>query len=271
MAPLVNEHASILQNRPVGPGLHLLQLHMPVIARQVQPGQFVHMRIPGREGHILRRPFSIYDSDPEAGTCEILYQAVGSLTSYLPSLQEGEVEAIGPVGRTWSALERFREGSATRALLVGGGVGAAPLHLLARRLSEAGLPFDAVLGAQTRDALVCLPRYERLCAAAPACSTDDGSFGFAGFCTPLVEERLAKGCTADGNPYDYVAVCGPEPLMRIVCGQAEAAGAYCELSLEKRMACGVGACLSCVVETVHGKKRSCVDGPIFDSREVVWA
>lgn len=271
MAPLVNEHASILQNRPVGPGLHLLELSMPTIARAVQPGQFVHMRIPGREGHILRRPFSIYDCDREAGTCEILYQAVGSLTDYLPTLREGSVEAIGPVGRPWSASERFRKGDASRALLVGGGVGAAPLHLLARSLADAAMAFDVVLGAQTRDALVCLPRYEQLCPAGTACSTDDGSFGRAGFCTALVEERLAEGCTADGKPYDYVAVCGPEPLMRIVSAMAAGAGAYCELSLEKRMACGVGACLSCVVETVEGRKRSCVDGPIFDSREVVWS
>lgn len=271
MAPLANEQASILQNRPVGPGLHLLELSMPAIAQAVLPGQFIHMRIPGREGHILRRPFSIYDRDLAAGTCEILYQCVGSLTDYLPSVQEGTVEAIGPVGRPWSALERFRKGEASRALLVGGGVGAAPLHLLAKSMADAAMAFDVVLGAQTRDALVCLPRYEQLCPAGTVCSTDDGSFGHAGFCTALVEERLAEGCTADGGPYDYVAVCGPEPLMRIVSDLAARAGVYCELSLEKRMACGIGACLSCVVDTVDGKKRSCVDGPVFDSREVVWS
>ena len=75
---------------------------------------------------------------------------------------------------------------------------------------------------------------------------------------------------AEGAPYDYVACCGPEPLMKIVAGMAAEAGVPCEVSLEKRMACGVGACLSCVVDTVDGKKRACVDGPVFDARKVVW-
>ena len=82
-------------------------------------------------------------------------------------------------------------------------------------------------------------------------------------------EALAEAANA-GEPYDYLAVCGPEPLMKIVAGMAAEACVPCEVSLEKRMACGVGACLSCVVDTVDGKKRACVDGPVFDARKVVW-
>lgn len=270
MPQLVNERTRIVSNDAVGPNLHVLVLEAPEIAGRVEPGQFVHLKIPGRGQNVLRRPFSVYARDLDAGTFDILYQEVGSLTSYLPELQEGCIEAIGPVGDTWSAPRRFEEGTCSRVLLVGGGVGSAPLFMLAERLKQAGCALDVVLGAQTRAAHVALERYDTLLGVEPFCSTDDGSYGRPGFCTSLVEERLQQGAAADGAPYDYIAVCGPEPLMKIVAGMALEAGVYCEVSLEKRMACGIGACLSCVVDTKQGKKRSCVDGPIFDAGEVVW-
>lgn len=264
MAQLVNERARVVLNEQVGPRLHVMTLESPDIAQALQPGQFIHMKVPGRQEHVLRRPFSVYARSLEAGTIDILYQEVGSLTAYLPSVAVGEVaETIGPIGNTWSA-------DCSRALLVGGGVGAAPLFLLAETLKQRGIPFDVVLGAQTKAALVARERYSDLLEDEPCCATDDGTYGRAGFCTSLVEERLAEGCRADGQPYDFMAVCGPEPLMKIVANMGAAAGARTQVSLEKRMACGIGACLSCVVDTLAGKKRSCVDGPIFDAQEVVW-
>ena len=263
MAQLVNECARILSNEEVGPRLHIMVLEAPAIAASILPGQFVHMKLPDLEAHILRRPFSVYARDAMSGTLEILYQEVGSVTRLMPDMQAGEAELIGPVGNTWNA-------ECERALLVGGGVGAAPLFMLAEALCAQGTPFDVVLGAQTVDALVARERYADLLGCEPCCATDDGSYGRAGFCTSLVEERLANGCTADGQPYDFLAVCGPEPLMRIVADMGASAGVRTQVSMEKRMACGVGACLSCVVDTVHGKRRSCVDGPIFEAEEVVW-
>ncbi len=201
---------------------------------------------------------------------DILYQEVGSLTSFMPTLKEGSIDVMGPLGKTWGGPSRFEDEQATQGLLVGGGVGAAPLYLMARKLTEMGAPFDMVLGAQTLDALVCRQQYAALMEREPLCTTDDGSFGRAGFCTKPVEELLDQGSPHTGKPYDYVAVCGPEPLMKIVSNLALERSIYCEVSLEKRMACGIGACLSCVVETTEGKQRSCVDGPIFDAAKVVW-
>ena len=263
MAQLVNECARILSNEEVGPRLHIMVLQAPAIAASILPGQFVHMKLPDLEAHILRRPFSVYARDAMSGTLEILYQEVGSVTRLMPDMQAGEAELIGPVGNTWST-------DFTHALLVGGGVGAAPLFMLTELLVKVGCHLDVVLGAQTEKALVCRDRYGQLLGKEPWCATDDGTYGRAGFCTSLVEERLRDGCSDDGRPYDYVAVCGPEPLMRIVSGMALDAGIRCEVSMEKRMACGVGACLSCVVDTVDGKRRSCVDGPVFDACKVVW-
>ena len=270
MAQLVNEHARIVSNEAVGPRLNLMVLEAPVIAEGLLPGQFVHMKLPGLESHVLRRPFSVYAKDACTGMIEILYQEVGSVTGKMPAIASGECELIGPVGNTWSGVSLYEAGRCPHALLVGGGVGAAPLYLLAESLVKAGCAVDVVLGAQTRDALVTRERYGHLLGEEPSCATDDGSYGTSGFCTVLVEERLNAGSSKDGEPYDYLAVCGPEPLMKIVAGMAAGAGVPCEVSMEKRMACGVGACLSCVVDTVDGKKRSCVDGPIFDARKVVW-
>lgn len=270
MPALINEIARIKSNEPVGPRLHVMILDAPRIATSICPGQFVHMKVPGAPDHILRRPFSVYARDAEAGIVEILYQEVGTLTRYMPQLESGSAELIGPIGNTWTAPERFKSGVCKHALLVGGGVGAAPLFMLAETLVQAGCPCDVVLGAQTIDALVARERYARLLGEEPCCATDDGSYGRAGFCTSLVEERLQQGSIADGQPYDYLAVCGPEPLMKIVAGMGASAGVYTEVSMEKRMACGIGACLSCVVDTKGGKRRSCVDGPVFDATELIW-
>ena len=274
---LVNEKARILSNECVGPLLYVMVLESPEIAAAVEPGQFVHMLVPGMGEHILRRPFSVYAADAMHGTVDILYQVVGYGSDHMTTLTSDgpfadQVEMIGPVGHGWQA-----PAGAKRALLVGGGVGAAPLFMLAESLVANGVSLDVVLGAQTEAALTCRNRYEQLlmnakgdCAeAGPRCATDDGSYGRSGFCTSLVEEAL-DAAKQTGEPYDYLAVCGPEPLMKIVARMGDEAGVPTEISMEKRMACGIGACLSCVVDTVDGKKRACVDGPVFKSNEVMW-
>ena len=270
MTRLVDETALIISNKTVGPRLHVMVLKSPTIAATVEPGQFVHLKVAGHSEHILRRPFSVYSRDEKSGTIEILYQEVGSLTQEMPNLKDCMVQLIGPVGHGWSGPRLHGEGSCEHALLVGGGVGAAPLFLLAQELISAGCRTDIVLGAQTYEALVARTKYEELLGYEPFCATDDGSYGRAGFCTSLVQERLEQGCSLDGACYDYLAVCGPEPLMRIVANMGSQADVYTEVSMEKRMACGIGACLSCVVDTLDGKKRSCVDGPVFDAAKVMW-
>ena len=257
---LVNEKARVVSNAQAGPRLWVMTLEAPAIARAIEPGQFVHMRVPGMEGHILRRPFSVYARDAQAATIDVLYQVVGFGSDHMTTLASGvEPELIGPVGHGWQVPEGAR-----RVLLVAGGVGAAPLFMLAERLVADGADVEVVLGAQTADALVTRDRYAALLGREPRISTDDGSAGFHGFCTAIAKDLLAEG------GWDLVCACGPEPVMKITAGLAAEAGVPCEVSLERRMACGVGACLSCVVDTVAGKRRACVDGPVFPAEEVVW-
>lgn len=248
-----------------------MSIEAPSIAQRVRPGQFVHLQIPGMADHILRRPFSVYDADLERGTVDILYRTVGFGSTRMTELTAGErVSLIGPIGHGWTLPE-----GAKRILLVGGGLGAAPLYLLCREALAAGVDVEVVLGATTERLHVCRERYATLLGREPLCSTDDGSYGYPGFATKPVE-ALLLGAECEGGPalsgerFDAVAVCGPAPLMRAVASTAHRADVRCEVSLERNMACGIGACLSCVVDTTEGKRRACVDGPVFDARKVVW-
>lgn len=255
---LALEDAVIVANEQIAPQVHVVTLSAPRCARLCLPGQFVHIMVPGDATELLRLPFSVYRSLPEEGTIALMYQTIGRGTQRLSMLLPGTpTDLIGPIGGCWDPPE-----GCSRALLVSGGLGAAPLVMLAEQLADRGVGIDICMGAPTSSRLVAredLARCGELHIA-----TDDGSEGSEGFCTQVSELLLQD------NDYDYLATCGPYPMERIVARQAEAYEVYCEVSLETLMACGVGACLSCVVDTVEGKRRVCVDGPIFDAGKVVW-
>lgn len=257
---LVDEKATVLQNKNVGPQLYVLELASPRIAPLVQPGQFVHVRLDGFGEHILRRPFSIFDTNPDKGTMTILYQVVGAGTQFMATVQPGHrFDTIGSIGRGWDI-----PAAGQRVLIVGGGVGAAPLFMLSKQAKAAGAAVDVVLGASTRKALVTYERYHAIHGDRLFCATDDGTFGWSGFCTQPVEKLLGE------HAYTMVYTCGPKPLMHAIAQAAARANVSCQVSMEKRMACGVGACLSCVVETTDGRRRACVDGPVFNAEKVIW-
>lgn len=256
---LIDIEALVLTNEQVSPRQYLIILDAPALAAAVQPGQFVHMLIPDMPQRILRRPFSVYVADPAKGTLSILYQVIGAGTEHLSGIQAGALcSLIGPIGRGWNPP------AGAHPLLVGGGLGAAPLYMLAEAFSRNNTPATVVLGARDASELVCYEAFKALESISVIPATDDGSFGFNGFCTIPAGEQLATGA------YDYLAACGPEPVLKIVAGIAAEAQVPCEVSLERRMACGVGACLSCVVDTTAGKQRCCVDGPVFNAAKVVW-
>ena len=254
-------------------GIFELALDSPRIAAATRPGQFVHVRVTGPSVQFLRMPFAVCDvgrgsdagcaSDGAPQTIELCVQVVGAGTAQLSELEEGDyLDVMGPIGTGWSV-----PAGTARALLVGGGVGTPALNLLARALADAGILADAVIGAQTAQKLCLVERISEILAPVGGTlhiTTDDGTAGTHGFVTAVTGDLVASGA------YDYVAVCGPEPMMRSVAVSVVDAGITCQVSAERLMACGVGACLSCVIETTSGKRRCCVDGPVFDAREVVW-
>ena len=251
------ERVEVVRNERVAEGVGLLVLGAPRIAATVRPGQFIHLRVSVGADFLLRRPFSVHRV--AGGSIEILYQVLGRGTRALSERVSGDVmDAIGPLGRGW----RVPEGAA-HALLVAGGLGAAPLGMLAECLAERGVAVSVAQGAPTAERLVAHELFEHV-ARRVEVATDDGSAGERGLVTAASLRLLG-----DDTP-DVVYSCGPEAMSRAVAAQALSAGVPCQVSLERLMACGVGACLSCVVTTTDGRKRACVDGPVFDATEVCW-
>lgn len=252
------ERAVVVANDRVAPGVGLIRLRAPRCAADVLPGQFVHLRVGSGSSTILRRPFSVHRAFGDE--IEILYQVLGAGTLMLAEKAAGDesMDLVGPLGHGWDVVD-----GASHALIVTGGLGAAPLGMLAEQLAERGTAVVVAMGAPTSERLVARSSYERV-ARRVEVATDDGSAGERGFVTAVTQRLL------DTETFDVVYVCGPEVMQRIVAAQAAAAGVRCQVSLERLMACGIGACLSCVVSTREGLKRACVDGPVFDAEEVAW-
>lgn len=251
------EPVVVVTNEGVAAGVCRIVLDAPRTAATVEPGQFVHLRIAKNADFILRRPFSVHRA--RGGRVEILYQVVGRGTRALEDARPGDVmDVIGPLGHGW----RIPEGIAT-ALVVAGGLGAAPMGMLVERLAERGVHVSLAQGAPSAGKLLAREHFESLCRRA-AVATDDGSAGTCGFVTALSAEILER------ERPDMVYVCGPEAMQRIVAEQCDSAGVACQVSLERLMGCGIGACLSCVVTTCGGLRRACVDGPVFDAGDIVW-
>jgi dihydroorotate dehydrogenase electron transfer subunit len=250
------ERVTVLANERVARGVGALRLSAAGIASRVRPGQFIHLRIAAGADFILRRPFAVHRREGDA--IELLYQTVGRGTHELESRRAGEVmDAIGPLGHGWEV------GDVSSALLVAGGLGAAPLGMLAEDLARRGVAVTVALGAPSAERLLARSLFESV-ARRVEIATEDGSAGERGLVTALTARRLAE------ETPDVVCACGPEAMSRAVAAQAHEARVPCLVSLERLMACGIGACLSCAVSTTHGSKRACRRGPVFDAEEVLW-
>ncbi|MBR5724679.1 MAG: dihydroorotate dehydrogenase electron transfer subunit [Bacteroidales bacterium] len=215
----------------------------------VRSGQFVDIALPGR---FLRRPISVSDVLPDGVV--LYYKVVGEGTRDLAAMTPGQsLELLLPLGSGFHP-----EKCTADALLIGGGLGAAPLYLLARELLAQGKRATAVLGFNKADE-ICLKEEFRALGVPVLISTLDGSVGTKGFVTDTI--------AAAWPVFDRFYTCGPLPMMKAVCESLAAPG---EVSLEERMGCGAGFCYGCTVITRAGARRVCADGPVFDKEEVLW-
>ena len=220
------------------------------------PGQFVNIRISEMTDPLLRRPFSIHSH--ENGIIEIVFRVVGKGTKVLRELERPEaVDVIGPFGRGFSTIKNGR------ALLIGGGVGNAPLYYLAKKLKDLGNRIVYLYGAKTKD-LVFLKEKFQSAADEVILATDDGSMGKKGMITEYASELL------NNSNFDYIYTCGPDVMQRTVVEFMKGKTSPVEVSLEKYFGCGFGVCYGCTIETEAGLKRTCVDGPVFDGRIIRW-
>lgn len=253
----VVERVRVLSNERIAEGVGSIVLAAPQVARAIEPGQFVHLRIAEGAAFILRRPFSVHRAAD--GRLQVLYQVLGVGTRALSLLgRDATMDLIGPLGNGWRVPAEVRH-----ALVVCGGLGAAPMGMLVERLAARGIAVSVAQGAPCAERLVA-SAFFRSQARRYGAATDDGSAGTHGLVT-LVSARML----AEDRP-DVAYVCGPEAMERAVAAQTASAGIACQVSLERLMACGVGACLSCVVMTRGGQRRTCVDGPVFDAADLCW-
>lgn len=234
------------------PGIYDFVVEAPEIAAQATVGQFLHITCGG--GTLLRRPISICDTGDKF--VRFCFQVKGEGTRLLAEREPGDlIDIMGPLGHG------FTVEADKKAVVIGGGIGVFPLLQLARETEGA-----VFLGFRNKDMVVCEDDFLEAHNNVTIC-TDDGSYGYNGYAIAAMGEYLLE------NDADVIYCCGPTPMLKAVKQIAEHRNIPCQLSLEERMGCGIGACLTCVCETKDegmGKmKQVCTCGPVFDSKEVV--
>lgn len=223
----------------------------------MMPGQFAQLRVDGSKDTYLRRPISIHDLDVSHNEISFLIQLVGDGTKALSRLEAGDnLNALLPLGNGFS----MPCSPQSRHLLVGGGVGTAPLLYLGREMLKMGARPSFLLGARSASYLLRVDEFEAL--GDVYVTTEDGTRGEKGFVT--------QHSILEKEHFDRISVCGPSPMMKAVARYAKQKGIPCEVSLENMMACGLGACLCCVEKTVKGNVCVCTEGPVFDVNELNW-
>ena len=234
----------------------LLRLRSERPLPEIPPGQFVQVRVDGSPNTYLRRPISIHDVDFQQNEITFLVQQVGEGTRHLAAVEKDDiVNMVLPLGNGFNLPEKGE-----KCLLVGGGIGMAPLYYFAKVLNEKGIRPTLLLGGKSESDLLRLTDYQQL--GDTFVSTEDGSLGEKGFVT--MHSLWQK------QSFDKIYVCGPKPMMKAVVKLAAEKNIWCEVSLENLMACGLGACLCCVEDTIDGHVCVCKEGPVFNTRRLKW-
>jgi len=262
---VADRECRLLERESLGGAYALLTFEHKEIA-QAQAGQFAMIQPLSGADLILRRPFSIMDTEPRNGRFTIFLKAVGPGSAAVFQLGEGEkARVLGPLGHGFTP-----PASAERVYLVGGGYGVAPFALFSRALNEAGIDFHLFYGGRHARELPLVGELERR-GIKITLSTDDGTRGEKGRVTAPLLDALAS---EQGRARLYA--CGPEAMMRAVADIAAGRNLSCEVSLDPWMGCGVGTCLGCVVKIQEAGELSwrhrpaCTEGPVFDSKRVIW-
>lgn len=251
------EDLKILKNESLSSDSFLMELETKKSDLEAfVPGQFIEIKANQRGGAaFLRRPFSIHDVSEEKSSFSILVKQVGKGTFELSEKEEGEmVSGVFPLGNGFSVKDE------KNVLLVGGGIGIAPLLFLAKWLKKQGITSTFLLGGRSKTDIIRLDAFKEI--GKVEVTTEDGSLGEKGYVT---NHSILNNCT-----FDKIYTCGPNPMMAAVSAFAIENNINCEVSLENTMACGIGACLCCVAHTHSGNKCSCTEGPVFDAKEIKW-
>ncbi|MFW5982018.1 MAG: dihydroorotate dehydrogenase electron transfer subunit [Halanaerobiaceae bacterium] len=250
----------ILENKTVAEDYFLLKLHAPELLTSTKPGQFLNLRLNQSESFdpLLRRPLSIHDLDQEAESIDLLYRIVGRGTKLLSTYQKDmELDVLGPLGSGFTTDFKDKE-----IMIIGGGMGIAPLLFLARQLSGEN-NLTVIIGGNNADDINYFCQKFQQFDLDLKVATIDGSRDFCGNTVELWQESKKFDI-------DYLYSCGPGAMLEGVQQVALKQQINGEVSLEERMGCGIGLCLSCVCESKNGNQRVCKEGPVFPLEEIVF-
>lgn len=257
----------VVSNKKISKDIFLMTLKSKYLAEKSKAGQFVHVLVPtknaGDKSPFLRRPFGVNWVDKKKQTFSILYKVVGTGTELLSKTQKGDaLDVMGPLGNG------FEIKKAKKQIIISGGLGIAPLMLLIEQIKQqkAG-DIHLFLGAKDKNEIVFVSQLKKL-AKKVIVTTDDGSIGEKCLITNPAEKILQQ----DKNAQVYA--CGPHPMLKCVAGLSKKYKIKAQLSLEEKMACGVGVCMGCPVKVRENKKEIykmvCKDGPIFNAEDIIW-
>lgn len=257
---IFQEKVKISLNSSLKQNHFYLRLVSPRISRTGLPGQFIEIKVADSQELLLRRPFSIHKI--QSNTLGCLVKVVGLATKILAQKKPGEyLDIIGPLGHGFDF--KLQEARHQPIVIVAGGMGVAPLLFLAERIKKCqGI---VLIGAKNKSEILCEKEFEEL-GFKVKIATDDGSRGFKGKVTDLLKHLLPN--------VDYrlstIYACGPRPMLQEISRLSKKYSIPAQISLEEHMACGIGACLGCAVNTKDGFKRVCKEGPVFDAHEIIW-
>ena len=257
---MIQSIGRVISNKKIKPGYFLMDISSPSMAKQAKPGQFMTVRCGTSTTPLLRRPFGFHRI--KRSGFEILYEIKGKGTRLLTCLEPGDrIDILGPLGNGFPVTKN--KGT---FIIIAGGIGVAPLASLAESLVKMKNPeIYAILGARSKNNLFCESHFGDI-GIKTMVSTDDGSRGKKGLATDVLNEFLSikRGLRP------VIFACGPEPMLKAAALIAKKRGLECYASLEENIACGVGACLGCAVMTKSGYKLVCKDGPVFNTKEIIW-
>lgn len=242
----------LIKKQELTSGIFDFTIESPEIASQTQCGQFLHIECGGNS--FLRRPISICDTDDQ--TVRFIFEVKGNGTELLAKKSVGDIiNVMGPLGRGFEIKPEYKN-----SVIIGGGIGVFPLYKLAKAIKS-----NVFLGFRCADRVVMEGEFKSVSNAVTV-GTDDGSYGYNGY----IADEMAR--FLDNNETDIIYACGPMPMLRAVKKIAEERNIPCQISMEQRMGCGIGACLVCTCQTgkegMEGQTRVCKDGPVFYSTEV---
>lgn len=250
------EQGKVLRNEQIGSDVWIMDIHAPQQAAEAQVGQFCNVRVSNCTAPLLRRPISYAGFNSKEGTISLLYRVVGVGTELLTHLVPGDMlDCLGPLGNPFKTSNNM--------LLIGGGVGIAPMLCIVSHLKESE-EAQVILGFRNGGETFWADLFKNYPVKVHI-TTDDGSVGTKGFPTAVMPELIAS------NEFTSVMTCGPTPMMKGVAQVAKDLFVPCQVSLEERMGCGTGGCLGCGCDGAEGKRyKVCKDGPVFPAEEVFF-